>query len=395
MDPSYRRRSQNEDEFMLFVLPTIEGDSSQPSSSRKPMHTSKLSGACRVNEILTGHQSLSKRNFRMEVNVFRALVDKLREKQLLADARDVSVEEQVAIFLYALAKNASNETLQDQFQHSGQTISKYFGVVLDAVTQLTCVYIRPPFLHPHHILRRPKFHPFFENCVGSIDGTHVPMILPLDQQEPYRNRKQTISQNVMVACDFDLKFVHVHAGWEGSASDARVLQDALNHGFEVPPGKFFLVDAGYANTTQFLAPYRGTRYHLKEQGRANQKPQNYKELFNLRHAQLKNHIERAIGVLKMRFPILKTGSHHPARKQVDISVACCVLHNFIRLHNGDMVWPSNCRLEIDPDHIVDVPNGDENYNGDVQEFNNSREAGNRKRDDMAQRMWNHYVARRK
>ena len=62
----------------------------------------------------------------------------------------------------------------------------------------------------------------------------------------------------MLACDFDLKFVHVHAGWEGSASDARVLHDALNHGFEVPPGKFFLVDAGYANTTQFLEPYRGT-----------------------------------------------------------------------------------------------------------------------------------------
>ena len=135
------------------------------------------------------------------------------------------------------------------------------------------------------------------------------MILPLDQQEPYRNRKQTLSQNVMVACDFDLKFVHVHAGWEGSASDARVLHDALNHGFEVPPGKFFLVDAGYANTTQFLAPYRGTRYHLQEQGRANQKPRDYKELFNLRHAQLRNHIERAIGILKMRFPILRIGAH--------------------------------------------------------------------------------------
>jgi hypothetical protein len=52
----------------------------------------------------------------------------------------------------------------------------------------------------------------------------------------------------MVACDFYLKFVHVNAGWEGSALDARVLQDALNHGFEVPPGKFYLVDAGYANT---------------------------------------------------------------------------------------------------------------------------------------------------
>jgi hypothetical protein len=113
MDSNYRRRLQNEDEFMLFVLPTIE-DSSQPSSSKNHIHTSKLSGAQRVHEILTGHESLSKRNFRMEVSVFQALVNKLREKQLLADSR-VSVEEKVAIFLYALAKNASNETLQYEF----------------------------------------------------------------------------------------------------------------------------------------------------------------------------------------------------------------------------------------------------------------------------------------
>jgi len=91
------------------------------------------------------------------------------------------------------------------------------------------------------------------------------MTIPVAKQEPYRNRKQGLSQNMMVACDFDLKFVHVHAGWEGSASDARVLQDALNHGFSVPPGKFYLVDVGYANTPQFFAPYRGTRYHLQEQ----------------------------------------------------------------------------------------------------------------------------------
>ncbi|XP_066317791.1 uncharacterized protein [Miscanthus floridulus] len=394
MDPNYRRRS-HEDEFMLFVLPTIE-DSSHPSSSKNPIHTSKLSGAERVHEILIGHESLSKRNFRMEVGVFQALVNKLREKQLLADSRAISVEVKVAIFLYALVKNASNETLQYEFWHSGETISRHFGAVLDAITQLTCVYIRPPSLHPHQILRRLKFHPFFQGCVDCIDGTHIPMILLLDQQEPYRNRKQTLSQNVMLACDFDLKFVHVHvhAGWEGSASDARVLQDALNHGFEVPPGKFFLVDAGYANTTQFLAPYRGTRYHLQEQGRANQKPRDYKELFNLRHAQLRNHIERAVGILKMRFPILRTGAHYPVNKQVDITVACCVLHNFIRLHNGDMLWPSNSNVEIDANQIVDVPNGDLNYNGDTQAFNNSRQAGNQKRDDIARRMWDHYITQR-
>jgi hypothetical protein len=146
---------------VLFVLLTI-GDSSNPSSSKNPIHTSKLSGAKRVHEILTGHESLSKRNFPIEVGVFQALVNKLREKQLLADSRSISVEEKVAIFLYALAKNASNETLRYEFQHSGETISRHFGAMLDAITQLTCVYIRPPSLHQHQILRRPKFHPFFQ-----------------------------------------------------------------------------------------------------------------------------------------------------------------------------------------------------------------------------------------
>uniref|UniRef100_A0A453EFZ1 DDE Tnp4 domain-containing protein n=1 Tax=Aegilops tauschii subsp. strangulata TaxID=200361 RepID=A0A453EFZ1_AEGTS len=58
----------------------------------------------------------------------------------------------------------------------------------------------------------------------------------------------------------------------GSTFDARVLKDALDHGFNVPPGKFYLVDASYANTPQFIAPYRGTRYHLQEQGRVQQRP---------------------------------------------------------------------------------------------------------------------------
>jgi hypothetical protein len=55
-------------------------------------------------------------------------------------------------------------------------------------------------------------------------------------------------------------------GWEGSATDARVLTSAIINGFQVPPGKFYLVDGGYDNTPSFLAPYRGARYHLKEYG---------------------------------------------------------------------------------------------------------------------------------
>jgi hypothetical protein len=162
MDLNYRRRSQLEDEFMLFVLPTMK------ENDKIPMHTSRLPGGLYVNEILTGHESLCKRQFRMEADIFRALISKLREKKLLADSREVSLEEKVAIFLYAVPKNASNQTLQDRFQRSPETISRHFGAVLDAITKLTCVYIRPPSLQPHQILRRPHFYPYFNVRMLSI-----------------------------------------------------------------------------------------------------------------------------------------------------------------------------------------------------------------------------------
>jgi hypothetical protein len=70
----------------------------------------------------------------------------------------------------------------------------------------------------------------------------------------------------MIACDFDLNITTISCGWEGSATDARVLSSVILKGFKVPEGKFYLVDGGYANTQNFLAPYRRVRYHLKEFG---------------------------------------------------------------------------------------------------------------------------------
>jgi hypothetical protein len=61
----------------------------------------------------------------------------------------------------------------------------------------------------------------------------------------------------MLACDFDLNFTFISCGWEGSATDARVLQSAMLGVFVYQKEKKFLVDGGYANTPCFLAPYRG------------------------------------------------------------------------------------------------------------------------------------------
>ena len=44
----------------------------------------------------------------------------------------------------------------------------------------------------------------------------------------YCGRKEYPTQNVMAACSFDLKFTYVLAGWEGTASDSRIIKNALS-----------------------------------------------------------------------------------------------------------------------------------------------------------------------
>ena len=67
-----------------------------------------------------------------------------------------------------------------------------------------------------------------QDCVGAIDGTHIPCIPPSAEARRYINRKGYHSQNVMGICDFEMKFTFILTGWEGSAHDARVLLDAIS-----------------------------------------------------------------------------------------------------------------------------------------------------------------------
>jgi hypothetical protein len=153
-------------------------------------------------------------------------------------------------------------------------------------------------------------------------------------QPRFRNRKGYTSQNVLAAVGFDLEFLFVATGFEGSAADMRVLQWAFTNGdFRVPSGRRYLGDLGYANTERFLTPFRGVSYHLQEfRGRAYQ---NEKQLYNHRHAQLRQVVERAFGVLKKRLTILDKRSFYSFRMQRRIVMAACIIQNGIRRFAAD------------------------------------------------------------
>lgn len=114
----------------------------------------------------------------------------------------------------------------------------------------------------------------------------------------------------MAVCDFNMCFTFAWAGWEGTAHDTRIFNEALRKPelkFPFPVGdKYYVVDAEYPNTRGYLAPYKGTkiRYHIPDFRRGHTKaaraPKGAKDKFNYHHSSLRNIIERTFGVWKAR-----------------------------------------------------------------------------------------------
>lgn len=124
---------------------------------------------------------------------------------------------------------------------------------------------------------------------------------------------------------------------------------------------------------------------MKDYGAGTNVPQNYKEFFNLKHSKARNVIERAFGILKSRFAILRSHAFYSIKDQNRIIMACCMLHNFIR---------TTC--EHDPEEAnvsKDFCEGVESV--PAEEFIGTVEANvgwTNWRDNMAQNMYNEWRA---
>ena len=311
-----------------IILPSI-----LQTFHKTPARTSSLTGNLYYEHLINHSNGRVFREVaRMDKPTFVHLKKALEDSGKIKTTRNICTGEKLMIFLFIITGN-SNRTAQERWQHSGETITR---VLYEAMNALMCIhpsYIRPPSSDvPRQIQSDSRFFPYFKDCIGALDGTHIPAVVPASYATPFQNRKGFTSQNVLAVCDFNLVFTYVLSGWEGAAHDGRVLQDALTKGFPLRAGKYYLGDAGYPLTSYTLTPYRGVRYHLKEWTGAANKPRNQKELFNLRHASLRNAIERIFGVMKKRFPILCSMPSYPIQIQSELVICICIVHNFIRRH---------------------------------------------------------------
>ncbi|KDP25979.1 hypothetical protein JCGZ_22709 [Jatropha curcas] len=286
----------------------------------KELSISLANGTKFVDEVLSGQSDRCLENFRMDKQVFYKLCDILQAKGLLRHTNRIKIEEQIAIFLFIIGHNLRTRAVQELFRYSGETISRHFNNVLNAIIAISLDFFQPPGSDvPPEILGDPRFYPYFKDCVGAVDGIHIPVMVGVDEQGPFRNKNGLLSQNVLAACSFDLKFHYVLAGWEGSASDLRVLNSALTrrNKLQVPEGKYYLVDSKYANMPGFIAPYDEIPHQSNELSSAYH-PQEPRELFNQRHSLLRNATDRIFGALKARFPILMSAPPYPLQTQDSI-----------------------------------------------------------------------------
>lgn len=128
------------------------------------------------------------------------------------------------------------------------------------------------------------------------------------------------------------------------------------------------------------------------------RPANAKELFNLRHAKLRNVIERIFGVSKRRFRLMNVAPEYDMQTQAKIPCALAALHNFIRVNDPDDLCGINFADEEAVAATVQELDGDGRVDFDAEELggyvsNEERQRANAWRDGIAQEMWDEYVAR--
>ena len=86
----------------------------------------------------------------------------------------------------------------------------YLDGLMDAVCEMAIDIVRPSDPHFNRIPKKIKdidrYWPYFKDCIGPIDGTRIPVVMPASKQIPYIGRKGFPTQNVMVVCDFNMCF---------------------------------------------------------------------------------------------------------------------------------------------------------------------------------------------
>jgi hypothetical protein len=110
------------------------------SGTRRIRNDRPFTGRNLVLDILQGHPQICLDIFRMTPTTFRILCDEIVQKEILK-TDEVSVEEQIGMFLQILGHSMTMRKLGEDFQRSLETVHRCFKDVLRSVLRMQREYI--------------------------------------------------------------------------------------------------------------------------------------------------------------------------------------------------------------------------------------------------------------
>ena len=227
-------------------------------------------------------------------------------KSCKSDRRSLSLREQFFLTLVKLAHNLKEEDLAFRFRISTSTVSRYFQKWIHVIYhRLRKRVIAWPEREELRISMPMNFRKNFKDCVAIIDCFEIQIQIPhspTDQASTYSSYKSRNTVKYLIASTPQGTVSFISEGYVGRASDLFVVQES-GILLLVKPGDLILADRGF--TIEDLLGLIGAKLATPAfmQGR-NQLSQQETEM-NRKVSNVRIHIERIIGCLRMRFEILR------------------------------------------------------------------------------------------
>ena len=287
-----------------------------------------------------------KENFRMSKQTFDLLCRSLRpyiSRKHTHLRAPISVDKQVGITLYYLSDGGRMRKTANAFGVAPSTVSAIVKRVTCAVSKyLGNTYIKHPATEQEVQTSVVGFfaRTGFPQCIGAVDGTHIPLQKPTDNPSTFINRKGYYSLNVQACVDYRYCFFDVVIKWPGSVHDARVFSNsAINQKLRdgrIPPCKKAIVEGEREVPICLLGDpaYPLLPFLMKEFAKGGSTPQ--EQFFGYRLSSGRMVVECAFGRLKARFGILRRPIDLCLENAVTTIHACFILHNFCVMHNDTM-----------------------------------------------------------